>query len=115
LSGSDIKELIHEVMDERAYAARVPTRRKQAQGKKNMETSKALILFASLMYTLTWVVAVYSWFSVSVIPNELLKYATYLYGVALAIYGGKAAYENKPKIASGFEHEACRCSNHEFP
>ena len=112
---SDIKELIHEVLDDRTYASRTSARRAHPQKKKSMETSKALILFASIMYALTWVVAVYSWIENSIIPGELLKYSTYLYGASLAVYGGKAAYENKPKIENAFEQENLRHSSPEFP
>jgi hypothetical protein len=99
-----LKHLIHEVLDERAYTASATRKRRpQAIGRKAIQTSKALILFASVMYSLTWAVAVYSWFEKAVLPEELMRYATYLYGVALAVYGGKAAYENKAKIENGLE------------
>jgi hypothetical protein len=80
-----------------------------------METSKTLILFASVMYVLTWVVAVYSWFTAEALPDELMKYTTYLYGTALAIYGGKSAFENKAKIESSHEREWGKDENPHFP
>jgi hypothetical protein len=100
----EFKRLIHEVLDERSHAVRGP-RKKQTRklAMRNVETSKALILFASIMYALTWVVAVYSWFDSGSLPDELMKYATYLYGAALAIYGGKSAYENRAKIEYTYE------------
>ena len=97
----ELKDLIHEVMDERAiYTARASRKKKSAGiSIKKIQTSKALILFASTMYALTWLIAVYSWFHMDMtLPGELMRYSTYLYSVALAVYGGKAAYENKAKI-----------------
>jgi len=69
--------------------------------KKGTEFSKKLMIFASVMYGATWVVAVISWFALGETPRELISYTTWLYGAALATYSGKSAYENKPKIARG--------------
>jgi len=110
----DLKNIIHEVMDERAsYAARTSRSRKPSV-KKTVQTSKALIFFASVMYALTWLVAVYSWFQNGVLPKELMQYATGLYGASLAIYGGKSAYENKAKIMCSHD-QAMRFDDHGYP
>jgi hypothetical protein len=116
LNADDLKELIHEVLDERSHAARASRSRSSNRTiKKKAQTSKALILFASVMYMLTWIVAVYSWFNSGLLPEELMRYSTYLYGVALAVYGGKAAYENKAKIETMNEQGDTGFKNHEFP
>lgn len=66
-----------------------------------MEFSKKLMIFASVMFSLTWAVAVYSWFMYSEIPLDLLQYASWLYGATFVSYCGKTAYENKEKIKGG--------------
>ena len=109
----DLREFIHSILDERASVPK-PSKKRKPEKRKRMETSKALILFASVMYALTWVVAVYSWFTSGTLPEELMKYATYLYGVAMAIYGGKAAFENKAKIDNAFD-EISKSGSSGFP
>ena len=73
--------------------------------KKRMEFSQKIIAYASAMYALTWAVAVYSWFMLLGTPEKLLEYATALYAAALAVYGGKSAYENKAKITRAGREE----------
>ena len=63
-----------------------------------MEFSKKLMIFASLMFAATWGVATYSWFAMGSFPEGLAQYVTWLYGAALAVYGGKSAYENGIKL-----------------
>ena len=70
------------------------------------EFSKKLMIFASVVYALTWVMAVISWFAIGEVPQELMLYTTGLYGSVFAVYGGKSAYENKPKIEKGRSSEA---------
>ena len=62
------------------------------------EFSKKLMIFASVMYAATWLVAVFSWFHLGKIPWELIQNASWLYGATFVSYCGKSAYENKPKI-----------------
>ena len=66
-----------------------------------LEFSKKLMVFATAMYTATWVLAVASWLTIGELPHELMLYTTGLYCSAFAVYGGKSAYENKPKIERG--------------
>ena len=63
-----------------------------------MEFSKKLMVFASLMFAATWGVATFSWFASGGYPEGLAQLATWLYGAALAMYGGKSAYENGIKL-----------------
>ena len=46
----------------------------------------------------SWLIAVFSWFSMGEIPSYLLQYAHLLYGGCCVSYYCKSAYENKPKI-----------------
>ena len=80
MNEKDLINFIHEVMDERATYAAGGLRKRKAKSfrKRPMQTSKAIIFFASVMYALTWLVAVYSWFYYElVVPVELMKYSTY--------------------------------------
>lgn len=58
-----------------------------------LEFSKKIIIFASVIYALTWVVMVVSWFLYRDFPMEIKEFTTYIYGVAIAFYFGKSAYE----------------------
>lgn len=69
-----------------------------AQMQKPREFSKCVIIFASVMFALTWIVGAVSWFMWREFPAELAQLVTALYGVALAIYGAKAGIENHTKI-----------------
>ena len=71
------------------------------RARTRMEFSKKLMIYASVMYGATWIVAVVSWFAFGETPRELISYTTWLYGAAIATYSGKSAYENKPKISRG--------------
>jgi hypothetical protein len=76
----------------------------------------AVLLFGgAVMYALTWLVAVFSWFCSGLLPDELMKYATYLYGAALAIYGGKSAYENKTKIECSYDAQSEKHEDQHYP
>ena len=66
-----------------------------------MEFSKKLILFASIMYAMTWAVIVTSIFRAEEPPWELLEALSWVYGAAVCCYCGKAAYENGHKIKNG--------------
>ena len=66
-----------------------------------MEFSKKLIIFASVMYVMTWVVIVTSIFRAGEPPCELLEALSWVYGAAVACYCGKSAYENGHKIKGG--------------
>ncbi|MCL2617086.1 MAG: hypothetical protein FWD96_05520 [Defluviitaleaceae bacterium] len=68
---------------------------------ERLEFSKKLMVYASAMYSATWVVSAVSWFVLGDVPQELLTYSTWLYGAGLTVYSGKSAYENKPKIECG--------------
>lgn len=70
--------------------------------RKRMEFSQKIIAFASVIYALTWCAAVYSWFSEGTSPERLLEFVTALYAAALAVYGGKSAYENRAKISARY-------------
>ena len=73
----------------------------QDKSQTRLEFSKKLMVFATAVYAATWVVAVVSWLLGGEVPEELMLYTTGLYGSAFAVYGGKSAYENKPKIERG--------------
>jgi hypothetical protein len=114
----ELKDIIREVLSEKEMSSHVRTRSRksyQRTKRKNIETSKLLIYFASIIYTATWIVAAYSWFSMGSQPDELMKYSTYLYGTALAIYGGKSAFENKAKIEGAYEQEVNRPERSDYP
>ena len=66
-----------------------------------MEFSKKLIVFASVMYALTWAVIVISIFRAQEPPWQLLEMFSWVYGAAVACYCGKSAYENGSKIKGG--------------
>ena len=66
-----------------------------------LEFSKKLMVFASVVYSATWALAITSWLTMGEVPQELMLYTTGLFGSAFAVYGGKSAYENKPKIERG--------------
>jgi len=69
----------------------------QAQPKK-LEFSKKLMIFALVIYAASWIVAAVSWFYLEEFPSELMQYGSIAYGVIIAAYCGKSAYENKSKI-----------------
>ena len=66
-----------------------------------MEFSKMLIIFASVMYVMTWIVIVVSIFRADEPPWELMEMLSWTYGAAICCYCGKAAYENGNKIRGG--------------
>ena len=63
-----------------------------------MEFSKILIIFASVMYVLTWAVIVAAIFGSGEPPWELMEMLSWVYGAAVVCYCGKSAYENGAKI-----------------
>ena len=63
-----------------------------------MEFSKKLIVFASVMYALTWAVVVVSVFRADEVPWEIMESLSWVYGAAICCYYGKTAYENGAKI-----------------
>ena len=63
-----------------------------------MEFSKKLIVFASVMYALTWAVIVITIFRDGGPPWRLMEYLSWVYGAAVCCYCGKSAYENGAKI-----------------
>ena len=65
---------------------------------QKMEFSKKAFIFASIIFAATWMVAVFSWFSMGVIPWEFTQWISLMYGAVFTSYCGKTAYENKPKI-----------------
>ena len=67
-----------------------------------MEFSKKLIIFASVMYAMTWVVVVSAFFFAKEPPWGLLETLSWVYGAAVCCYCGKSAYENKSKIQYGY-------------
>jgi len=71
--------------------------------KQEMEFSKKLMIFVSLVFALTWCVAVFSWIASGELPGELLEFVNWLYGASFVSYCGKSAYENKYKIEQGGE------------
>ena len=71
---------------------------KQENKPRKMEFSKKLIIFATVIFAASWLIAVFSWFSMGEIPSYLLQYAHLLYGGCCVSYYCKSAYENKPKI-----------------
>ena len=89
----ELKKAVAEAVAEALMQTQAPPKKP-----RRMEFSKKLMAFASMMYTATWSVSVYSWFHMQIVPIELLQYATWLYAAALVSYKGKSAYENKPKI-----------------
>lgn len=102
----EFKRIIREVLNENKPSEKNLPRKEFQQRKvrkKAMEFSKKIMIFASVTYAATWLIAVISWFRMQLLPDELMKYSTFLYGVALAVYGGKSAYENKPKIEAIYE------------
>ena len=68
---------------------------------KKLEFSKGIIVFASVIFGLTWAVGAVSWFIWRDFPQGLAQLTTALYGVALTIYGAKAGIENRAKIGAG--------------
>ena len=68
---------------------------------RKMELSKKLIIFATVIFSLSWAIAVFSWFYFGEIPAYLLRYSHLIYGACCASYYCKSAYENKPKIERG--------------
>ena len=71
-----------------------------------MEFSKKLMIFASFMYVVTWIVIVFSIFFAQEVPWELMEKLSWVYGAAVACYCGKSAYENKEKIKGGKAYES---------
>ena len=69
------------------------------------EFSKNLMIFASVMYAVTWVVLVLSWFIIGEMPEGIKTYATWLYGAVMGVYGAKAYGENRLKIQNGKDDE----------
>jgi len=80
-------------------------RKKRVTLKTPMEFSKKLMVFATTMYALTWLVAVVSWFMFQEFPGDLKEYTTWLYGEVFAFYSAKACIENKAKIEGEQEGE----------
>ena len=92
----DIKSIVVEVLKE----ANIPKPPIQ-QIKQEMEFSKKLMIFVSLIFAATWCVAVFSWIVSGELPGELLEFVNWLYGASFVSYCGKSAYENKYKIDKG--------------
>ena len=67
---------------------------------RGSDFSQKIIVYASVMYALTWAVAVGSWFVSGATPEKLLEYSTALCAAEFVVYGGKAAYETKARIAA---------------
>ena len=71
-----------------------------------MEFSKKLIVFASVMYALTWAAIVITIFGGGMpVPWRLMESLSWVYGAAVCCYCGKAAYENGMKIKGGEKDE----------
>ena len=69
--------------------------------RERLQFSKRLMVFASVMYALTWLVLVVSWAVFRELPQELMLYSTWLYGTAVGFYCSKSAYENGCKLKKG--------------
>ena len=64
--------------------------------------SKRLMVFACAIYTATWLTAVASWYFFGTIPDAIMGYGTFAFGVAITVYGAKSGYENHAKIENSF-------------
>jgi len=97
-----VKQMIFETMREMQSR---PTQPRPASSPK-MEFSKKLIMFTSMLYTAALIMAAFSWIYFGEFPQELMQYASWLYGATVVSYCGKSAYENKAKIEKrgGDEH-----------
>ena len=67
-----------------------------------MEFSKKLIIWASIFYGAMCIVALVSWFIIGDWPQEIIVHFSWPYGATATSYMFKSAYENKPKIQSGW-------------
>lgn len=98
----ELKQAVRDVINEdKTYARKPPLRKatsKRTPKKKPLEFKQKLLVFASVMYAATWLVAVVSWFIMGEVAAALCEYSTYLYGAALAVYGAVVGFENTAKI-----------------
>ena len=92
----DVKQIVAGVLRE-ANISKPPI----LNNKEKIEFSKKLMIFVSLIFALTWCVAVFSWIVSGELPGELLEFVNWLYGASFVSYCGKSAYENKCKIDKG--------------
>ena len=63
-----------------------------------MEYSKKSMIFTQVMYTATWIVAVFSWLMWRQFPFDLVQYVTLIFGANYGVYCVKTCVENKAKI-----------------
>lgn len=71
---------------------------KAKKNAKNLEFSKQLMFFASLLCAATWIASTVAWFLWREFPSDLVQYTIWFYGAAFASYMAKSCYENKCKI-----------------
>ena len=55
--------------------------------------SKKLMIFASVIFALTWTAAVLSWFILRDVPDSVLQFVCVLYGALGVTYCCKEGYE----------------------
>jgi len=71
--------------------------------KKTMDFSKFLMIFATVLCTVTWIASVVAWFLWREFPEDITQYSIWFYGTSLVVYMAKSGYENKAKICCGQE------------
>ena len=70
--------------------------------KRNLEFSKIIMIFISVLCGGTWLIAAVAWFLWREFPVELVEYTKWFF-VAAAAYMLKSGYENHAKIKNGRE------------
>jgi hypothetical protein len=106
VSNDEVAKLIGSLAQklEPLVAAPAPQEKQPAkalpQKGKGLEFSKKLMVFSMAMYAATWLVYAAAWLMDLGEPESLLKISSVVFGAAYAFYTGKAALENRSKIAS---------------
>lgn len=93
MNPEELKQLMHEVLDERNYICE--QRGKSKLTKKQMIMPNILAGVSVFVFLATWIIAVYSWFTNGTFPYELVGYTSVLFGLVCCACCGKAAYEYK--------------------
>ncbi|MCL2187572.1 MAG: hypothetical protein FWC16_05955 [Defluviitaleaceae bacterium] len=95
MNNNDIKQMIFDAVQEN----RAPEQKSAPRHKKNERTfSQKIMAFSCVLYGLTWVACIVSWFWQGIFPEDLKSMATWLFGATFAFYEAKSCIENKSKI-----------------
>jgi hypothetical protein len=98
----EVKSAVMEAIHEMGLSPKYKKPIRQNIRHSKIAVSKKLMVFASIIYALTWMAYIFAWYHEGLEPPVGLKQmVTWLYGASLALYNGKSLIENKAKIEHG--------------